>query len=459
MPANYVLLERIELNASAASVTFANIPQSGYTDLKVVGSARSDASTVYTDLKVEFNGTTTGYSRRILYADGSSASSFSDSLPRIAAGNGATSTSNTYSNFEIYVPNYTSANYKSVSADSVVEINQASNNLLLLSAGLWSNNAAITTVTLTPQSGSFVQYSTFSLYGLAAVGTTPAIAPKASGGNRIDYDGTYWYHTFLASGTFTPQVGLTCDYLVIAGGGGSTEIGGGGGAGGLRSTVGTTGGGGLLESKLSVASGTSYTITIGAGGAGVKTTSTTFPGSDSVFSTITSKGGGSPEWYDGSSTPAVGGSGAGGNRWGSLRATVGSGTANQGYSGGLGGGYSGGGDSNSSGGGGGGAGADGGAYSSGIAGTGGGGVSLTAFANATATGVSGNYAGGGGGGGYISTAGGGGAGGGGAGASGLATNGTSGTANTGGGGGGGSAGGGFGGNGGSGIVIVRYLAA
>jgi hypothetical protein len=38
--ANYVLLERIELNASAASVTFANIPQTGYTDLKVVLSAR-----------------------------------------------------------------------------------------------------------------------------------------------------------------------------------------------------------------------------------------------------------------------------------------------------------------------------------------------------------------------------------------------------------------------------------
>ncbi len=35
MPNNYVLLERTELAASAASVTFANIPQTGYTDLKI----------------------------------------------------------------------------------------------------------------------------------------------------------------------------------------------------------------------------------------------------------------------------------------------------------------------------------------------------------------------------------------------------------------------------------------
>ncbi len=39
MPANYVLLERIELNASAASITFSNIPQSGYTDLKLIVSS------------------------------------------------------------------------------------------------------------------------------------------------------------------------------------------------------------------------------------------------------------------------------------------------------------------------------------------------------------------------------------------------------------------------------------
>jgi hypothetical protein len=64
---------------------------------------------------------------------------------------------------------------------------------------------------------------------------------------------------------------LTVDYLVVAGGGG------GGGdnswrvvrcAGGLRSTVTATGGGGSLESALTLVAGTSYTVTVGAGGAG-----------------------------------------------------------------------------------------------------------------------------------------------------------------------------------------------
>jgi hypothetical protein len=55
--------------------------------------------------------------------------------------------------------------------------------------------------------------------------------------------------------------------LVVAGGaGGGSDAGGGGGAGGFRCTVDNTGGGGALESALSLTSGTSYTVTIGAGG-------------------------------------------------------------------------------------------------------------------------------------------------------------------------------------------------
>ena len=63
----------------------------------------------------------------------------------------------------------------------------------------------------------------------------------------------------------------TVEYLVIAGGGGAGNFrGGGGGAGGyINATVGeTTGGGGSAESVLTLSSGTSYTVTIGGGGAG-----------------------------------------------------------------------------------------------------------------------------------------------------------------------------------------------
>jgi len=449
MPENYILLERTELNASAASVTFANIPQSGYTDLKVVMSTRTTETTANasTPVALQFNGdTASNYVRRSLTGNGASATSNSATTTSMRIG--FTSTNgcavNTFGNGEFYIPNYTGSTQKSVSSDAVAEDNATTPIFSSLMAGLWTGTTAITSITIITPSYSFLAGSTFSLYGIAAVGTTPVIAPKASGGNVIDFDGTNWIHTFLTSGTFIPQTGLTCDYLVVAGGGGgSTNEAGGGGAGGLRSTVTATGGGGSLESAISVASNTAYAITIGAGGAASGTNG--FQGSSSIFSTITSTGGGGGG--NGGVAGTTGGSGGGS---GAFATTGGSRTASpiQGFNGG------GGSPANGGGGGGGGASAVGVAGISTKGGNGGNGQAISI------TGTSVTYSGGGGGGAATgSTIGTGGTGGGGnGGASGVV--GSIGTVNTGGGGGGGGAGGGTtGGNGGSGIVIIRYPAA
>lgn len=452
--ANYVLIEKITVGAAgASSVTFSNIPQTGYTDLVIKTSTRSTSSAGEKAVVLQFNGVTTGYSTMELYGNGSAAYAYSRA--GIADGTYAGeqpsdyNTANVFNNGEIYIPNYTSSNYKSWSSDLVSE-NNATLAKANMSSGLWTNTAAITSIKIYPNhSESLKQYSTFYLYGVAKLGTTPAIVPYATGGDTIMTDGTYWYHTFLSSGTFTPAKALTCDYLVVAGGGGGGfNWAGGGGAGGLRSTVTATGGGGSLESALSL--GTSaYTVTVGAGGAGGLASGTNpGAGSNSVFATITSTGGGrGGSGNDASYASTSGGSGGGGGR-GSV--TTGSaGTANQGYAGGNG-------DvSGLHAAGGGGAGAAGNNnQGSGRSGNGGTGVAVSI------TGSSVTYAGGGGGGGYTSTnyAGSGGAGGGGNGTDGVNGNGSAGTANLGAGGGGGSGGspGGNGGNGGSGIVIVRY---
>ena len=449
---NYILLERIELNASAASVTFSNIPQSGYTDLKLVMSLRSARVDTDDTIYVDFNSFAgTNLSQRRLEGNGASASSSSASLIAFRA-NAANNTASTFTSAEIYLPNYTTSSNKSMSIDSAFE-NNSTTAYLNMVAGLWSSSSAITAVKIySANSANLVQYSTFSLYGLAAVGTTPVIAPKASGGDIIENDGTYWIHTFFTTGAFVPQQGLTCDYLVVAGGGGSggvgANLGAGGGAGGLRSTVGATGGGGSLESPISVSGGTSYTITVGAGGA-TSATGTQLAGvngSNSVFSTITSTGGGgggtstNPSTTEGDGKTGGSGGGAGLKLSGTWNlGSNGSGTANQGYAGG-------GGVANVVGGGGGGAGEVGGTDGSGHGGDG------------VATSISGTsvtYAGGGGGG-SGTTGGTGGTGGGGNGGSGDPSTGISGTANTGGGGGGGRGGSGGGGNGGSGVVIIRY---
>lgn len=455
MPNNYVLLEKITVgSAGAASVTFANIPQTGYTDLVIKSSVRTNRTSgaaVNDWVQLTLNGNTTGYTGTFIFGNGATTASYTYAnvgTPRyVGDTNSDLATANTFGNAEIYIPNYTGSNNKSYSVDAVSE-NNGTTAIATLTAGLWSNTAAITTIQLAPYVGTaFLANSTFYLYGVAKLGTTPAIAPKATGGDIVMTDGTYWYHTFLSSGTFTPATSLTCDYLVVAGGGaggaaesGSANYSGGGGGGGLRSTVTATGGGGSLESPLSLASGTGYTVTIGAGGTASSASWTN--GSDSVFSTITSTGGGKggglnsvPNWI----APAIGGSGGGGTESDPAGAA---GTANQGRAGGT----SPGGPSGNSGGGGGGASAVGGNGTTNNGGAGGAGVATSI------TGTSVTYAGGGGGSGS-SSGGAGGAGGGGAGSTGTAT---AGTANTGGGGGSGVR---SGAAGGSGIVVVRYLVA
>jgi hypothetical protein len=453
MSSNHVLLETIELTQSAASVTFDNIPQTGYTDLKIVVSNRTNDSAIGGQDFARFNGVTTGYSSRLIEANGASVNSQTYSDSRVSLNAGNTATTNTFANSEIYIPNYTSSNFKSYSVDSVTE-NNATTAYMHLKAVLWSNTAAISSIVISPDSaGTYAANSTFSLYGVAAVGTTPTVAPKATGGNIVANDGTYWYHAFLSSGTFTPQISLSCNVLVIAGGGaGGTRHGSGGGAGGL-----------LAHTSQSLTN-QNYNCLVGAGGTGVNGTSlygaaaNGTSGNNSQFASLTASVGGG-RGGNGNQGPATGGSGGGGT--GYVYHTGATGTSGQGNAGGTGSEYSGAG--------GGGAGAVGAnSTPSGPGGNGGAGVSTySSWGAATTLGqnVSGTYwfAGGGGGGSYFNagsaTSGGNGGGGGGTGANNNSTQAGSGIAGTGGGGGGsggGSLGDGWSGNGGSGVVIIRY---
>jgi hypothetical protein len=437
----------------AASVTFSSIPQT-FTDLKVLISARD---TVDNQASIRFNSSTTGYSNIRLQGTGSVAQSTTDSSTSkgiIAYGVNQTSSrpANTFGNSEVYIPNYAGSTNKSFSSDGVEENNGATAYSKLF-AGLLSNTAAITSITLSAE-GIFEELSEFTLYGISNSTTTQAsTVPYASGGDVITTDGTYWYHTFLYSGTFTPLKNLTCDYLVVAGGGSGGVLGG-GGAGGFRTSIGGT--------ALSLTA-QAYVATIGAGGTRSAQQGTN--GSDSVFSTITSTGGGGGGGESSLATSGgfSGGSGggAGGDGGSSPQAGAGGGGASAvGNNGGTGSNAGGAGNTPST------------SPSQGNnGGTGGGGTGTGGAGGAgTASSISGTsitYAGGGGGGGYIlsgsGTGGAGGAGGGGRGGGGNTNGPISGTANTGGGGGGMglSSSGSTPPNstqtaGGSGIIVVRY---
>jgi len=381
MPDTYTLLEKVVVGAtSVASINFANIPQS-YTDLQLVCSTRLTASGIEAIDMTFNNNTGANYSWRYIQGSGTSTtaaqSANANAFTEAMVTNGNTSTANTFSNSALYIPNYTSSSSKTFSLDTVEEENAVAA-FMRLEAGLWAQNSAITSIQIYG-STNFAQYSTFYLYGIAKLGVDPVIAPKATGGDIIQTDGTYWYHAFLSSGTFTPSRTLSCGYLVVAGGGGSGDIsnGAGGGAGGLRSTVGATGGGGSLESAISMTSGVAYTITVGAGGAGtVNGNNSSIAGSG--LTTVTSVGGG--KGGNGGAGSAGGNGGSGGGVY-SASFSAGTGTANQGYGGG---GpttaapnyYAGGG---------------GGAGAAGSLPNGGNGVQITAFATPTGTGANGGW--------------------------------------------------------------------
>lgn len=450
MTTTYTLIEKITVGAAgASSIEFTSIPQT-YTDLVIKLSLRDNQSgSTGNDTTINFNGSATSFTGRRIYGNGATISN--DTVaPYAGSSTSAGTTASTFSNTEIYIPNYTSANNKSFTIDSTVE-NNATTAYAILYAGLWSNTAAITSVKIVrPSTYDLVQYSTAYLYGVAKEGVNPSTssAPYATGGDKILYDGTYWYHAFTSSGTFTPKKGLSCDILVVAGGGGGgQDNGGGGGAGGL-----------LAHTAQALTNGTGYTVTIGSGGAGATTATRGSTGSNSQFGSLTaSSGGGGGGYFNTGLTGGSGGGGAPSNNAG------GAGTSGQGNAGGSGG-------ATYSGGGGGGSGATGSNGSGSVGGAGGiGSSSYSSWGSATSTGenVSGTYyfAGGGGGGteGAGSVQSNGGSGGGGKGGRVLSggtspLNATSGTANTGGGGGGGQGNSGNGAAGGSGIVIVRYAA-
>ena len=152
-----------------------------------------------------------------------------------------------------------------------------------------------------------------------------ALFISATGGT-VTTSGDYKVHAFTGDGCFVVSSlgnptgdplggGNNVDYLVVAGGGGARHNGGGGGAGGFRVSnvqslpAPTTS---PLASPTGITiTATTYPITVGAGGSGGSPGGSN--GSNSVFSTITSAGGGLSGGQVPDSTGEPGGSGGGGD--------------------------------------------------------------------------------------------------------------------------------------------------
>jgi hypothetical protein len=322
MPKTYSLIQAQTLTSTAASVTFSNIPQN-YTDLKLMVSSRDTYAGAHLDVFLQLSGITTSvYTYLRVVGNGSTVTSSTgtDVKAPIAIHTGSTATANSFANYEIYIPNYTSASNKSFSSDIVSEQNATLAYTATYSA-IMANTSAVTSIKIFGET-AFAIGSTFYLYGIGGT--------RASGGT-ITSDKDFTYHTFTSTSTFTALERIkNAEVLVVAGGGASTGtiLNGyataGGGAGGL-----------VYSSGQTFFAGTSYTALVGAGGAAGASGNSARGGNggDSQFGSVTravggGAGGAQPE------SPSLRAGAAGGSGGGSFLAVGGAGTAGQGNAGG-----------------------------------------------------------------------------------------------------------------------------
>lgn len=167
--ATYTLISSNVLASNASSITFSAIPAT-YTDLVIKFTARSTSAdtdpTNTARLRIDLNGDSSTGSITSLLGNGATTSSFRDAGTNYVLGlQGTNTTSNTFTNGEIYVPSYTASQSKPFSVLAVTETN-ATTALTSAGANLWANSSAITSVTLQALFGSIVAGSSFHLYGI-----------------------------------------------------------------------------------------------------------------------------------------------------------------------------------------------------------------------------------------------------------------------------------------------------
>lgn len=171
--ATYTLISSNVLTTDTASITFSSIP-STYTDLVLRMSLRTNPAATVSNFYVVYNSDTSAiYSDRFIFGNGATATSSSNTANQTPSNiadayiNGATSTSNTFSDVELYVPNYTSTTSKPYSISSAQETNATTAYVMAL-AQLYRNTTAITSIGIfNISTRKFVSGSSFYLYGIS----------------------------------------------------------------------------------------------------------------------------------------------------------------------------------------------------------------------------------------------------------------------------------------------------
>jgi hypothetical protein len=153
-------------SGGAANIEITSIPQDA-TDLVLLLSLRGASSDTTTQVEMQFNNTGT-YDMRYLQGSESSVSSEGFTNETTVLGRfftpANTSTSNTFGNQIVYVTNYATSQFKSISWDMSMSTSTASPQRNQIIAANFKSTNAITSIKFTAFGGGFVQNSTVSLY-------------------------------------------------------------------------------------------------------------------------------------------------------------------------------------------------------------------------------------------------------------------------------------------------------
>jgi hypothetical protein len=154
----------------SSSISFSSIP-STYQHLQIRAIARdTEASSGFNNGSMTFNSdTAANYSAHQLIGNGSTvasngyASQTSINVALYVASTGLTS--GIFSGSVIDILDYANIN-KNKTTRTLSGGDANGSGVMLLTSGNWRSTSAITSITLNPSTGNFVQYSSFALYGI-----------------------------------------------------------------------------------------------------------------------------------------------------------------------------------------------------------------------------------------------------------------------------------------------------
>jgi hypothetical protein len=158
----YTPIATVTTAGSQSSVAFTSIP-STYTDLVIIEQSTGSVAG-YSTIYFNTDNASTNYSRTYLFGNGSATFSGRDSNQSTFATIDYLSTSGTPNSHIYQINNYSNTTtYKTLLARY-----NLTNDGSGAHVGLWRSTAAINAITFTRASGTYVNGSTYTLYGIAA---------------------------------------------------------------------------------------------------------------------------------------------------------------------------------------------------------------------------------------------------------------------------------------------------